>query len=194
MRLFVALTPPPDAVAELAAALAPLRAAHPGLRWLPPEQWHVTLAFLGEVDDRARADVTQRLARAAARHPAPVLAFGAAGRFGDRVLWARVQGDAGPLGRLADSVRAAARRARIPVEDRPYRPHVTLARTRAQTGLRPLVAALAGFAGREWTASDLHLVRSRLGAGPDGGALHEPLVSWPLGPGDRMPGKPRSGQ
>jgi 2'-5' RNA ligase len=178
--LFVALTPPPDAVDELAAATAALRDEHPELRWTPPEQWHLTLAFLGEVGDRAREDLAQRLARAATRYPPLTLSLGSAGRFGHRVLWTRVHGDVEPLRRLAASVQAAARRARLPVEARPYRPHLTLARARDTADLRPVVDTLAGFAGRTWVATDLQLVRSRLGAGPDGGARHEPVTEWPL--------------
>ena len=51
MRAFVALIPPAEALGELADAVAPVRAAHPGLRWTPAAQWHLTLAFLGEVDE-----------------------------------------------------------------------------------------------------------------------------------------------
>jgi RNA 2',3'-cyclic 3'-phosphodiesterase len=180
VRLFVALTPPAAVVEELVAATAGLRAERPELRWTPPEQWHLTLAFLGEVDDRAREDLLSRLGRAASRHAALRLSFGSAGRFGDRVLWTRVRGDVEPLRRLAAAVQAAARRARLPVETRPYRPHLTLARTREPTDLRPDVEALGGFSGREWVAADLHLVRSHLGAGPGRGARHEHLATWPL--------------
>jgi 2'-5' RNA ligase len=127
------------------------------------------------------------------------LALRGAGRFGDRVLWTRVlaapavePGRAAPgsgpgrdavddLRALAASVGAAARRCRIPVDDRPYRPHLTLARGRPGSDLRPLVDALRGFAGTPWTADALHLVRSRLGAGPGGTAVHEVVATWPLG-------------
>jgi 2'-5' RNA ligase len=83
--------------------------------------------------------------------------------------------------RLAASVGAAARRCGIAVDDRPYRPHLTLARGREGADLRPAVAALSGFAGCPWTADALHLVRSRLGAGPGGTAAHEIVETWPLG-------------
>jgi 2'-5' RNA ligase len=165
---------------ELLAATAQLRAAHPELRWTSPEQWHLTLAFLGEVDDRAREDVSRRLARSATRHAPLTLSFGAAGRFSDRVLWSRVHGDVDLLRRLAASVQAAARRAKVPVEDRPYRPHLTLARTREPADLRPLVEALSSFAGREWPAAEMHLVRSHLGAGPGRTARYETVTTWPL--------------
>ena len=180
MRLFVALWPPPDAVSELLAAVDEIRADAADLRWTRPEQWHLTLAFLGEVPDDKREELDERLARAAGRHPPLTLRFAGAGRFGTRLLFTKVDGDRGPLTRLADSVSAAARRSRIPVEDRPYRPHLTLARGRDGEDLRPLAARLEAFAGREWTASRLDLVESRLGQGPGRTARYASLASWPL--------------
>jgi 2'-5' RNA ligase len=214
VRAFVALVPPAGALAELETAVAPVRAAHPGLRWTPPAQWHLTLAFLGEIDEGVLPELAERLARAARRHPPTPLALAGGGRFGDRVLWTRVHaapGPAAPTGtadapsvpgspappgrvphpggprgidgvrRLAASVTAAARRSGIPVDDRPYRPHLTLARTRDGADLRPAVAALRGFTGSPWTADVVHLVRSRLGAGPGGTAAHDVVAAWPLG-------------
>jgi 2'-5' RNA ligase len=180
MRLFVAVTPPQEALDELSSATAAMRSAHPELRWTRPDQWHLTLAFLGGVDDQARSDLSTRLGRAAIQHPAMKLALHGAGRFGDRVLWTRVAGDVVALRGLAASVRAVARRARVDVEDRPYRPHLTLARGREGADLRPVVDALAGFAGRTWTADQLHLVRSHLGAGPERTSRYEISASWTL--------------
>ena len=180
MRLFVALTPPGEVVEELWASTVSLRELAPDLRWTRPDQWHVTLAFLGEVSDDVVDELARRLNRAAARHPPLALALGGGGRFGHQVLWTRVQGDRDGLRRLADSVRAAARRSGLPVEQRPYRPHVTLARADAAADLRPLVERLASWQGLQWVATRLYLVRSRLGAGPGGSALHQPIAGWPL--------------
>ena len=179
MRAFVALIPPAAVLDELATAVAPLQ-ARPDLRWTPAAQWHLTLAFLGEIDEGVLTDLETRLARAAHRHPPLELALGGAGRFGDRVLWTRVRAP-DRLRALAASVTAAARRVRIDVDDRPYRPHLTLARGRPGADLRPVVEALRGFTGTPWTADALHLVRSRLGAGPGGTAAHEVVATWPLG-------------
>ncbi len=188
VRAFVALVPPAEALAELAAAVAPLRTAHPGLRWTPAAQWHVTVAFLGEVDEGVLPALGERLSRAARRHPPPSLQLAGGGRFGDHVLWTGVHGEADRVRRLAASVSAAARRCRIAVDDRPFRPHLTLARGRDRADLRPAVALLAGFTGTPWTADAVHLVRSRLGAGPGGTAAHDVVGTWPLGrppPGER---------
>lgn len=177
----MALTPPTGVVEELQARVAALRELEPELRWSRPQQWHLTLAFLGGVGDETRGELSRRLGKAASRYPPLALSFGGGGRFGHRVLWTRVHGDRDRLRRLAGSVRAAARRSGLPDEQRPYRPHLTLARaTTTATDLRPLVDALAPYEGSGWTADELHLVRSSLGAGPGGTALHEPIRSWPL--------------
>jgi RNA 2',3'-cyclic 3'-phosphodiesterase len=189
VRLFVALWPPPDAVSELLAAVDEVRTDAPRLRWTAPEKWHLTLAFLGEVPDDRRPELEERLARAANRHPPLTLRFAGGGRFGTRVLFTRVDGDREPLVRLAASVGAAARRSRIPVDDRPYRPHLTLARGRGDDDLRPLAAQLGTFIGRAWTATSIDLVESRLGQGPDRTARYESAASWPL-TGRPLTGRP----
>lgn len=178
MRLFVALLPPPEALAEVEAAVAPCRTAWPELRWTAAEHWHITLAFLGEVEERVLDGLQARLARVAARHAPVDLAFGAAGRFGDRVLWLGVDGPRERLARLAGAVAAQAAKAGAGRPDRkPYHPHLTLARVRHQADLRPVVGELAGFSGRPWRAESMHLVRSHLGPP----LRYEPLASWSLG-------------
>ncbi len=180
VRLFVALRPPGEVVEALGTITAALREAGPELRWTPPGQWHLTLAFLGEVGDDVVDDLAGRLSRVAARYPAPSLVLGGGGRFGHRVLWTGVQGDRDVLRRLAASVRAAARRTRLQVEHRPYRPHLTVARAGNGADLRPLVERLARWQGPPWAATQLHLVCSHLGAASDGSALHERIAGWPL--------------
>lgn len=179
MRLFVAVLPPPEALAALRTVIETLPTPD-GLRWTPFEQWHLTLAFLGEVPQRRLEDLTARLERAARRYPRFELALTGGGRFGDRVLWAGVQGDREVLRRLAGSVRAAARRSGIAQEEGSYRPHLTLARAKPGTDLRAPVAELTAFDGKPWPVTEINLVRSRLGAAPGNRALHETIGTWPL--------------
>jgi 2'-5' RNA ligase len=130
MRLFVAVIPPRPVVLELRAALTTLPHGDPALRWCRPETWHVTLAFLGDVSEDALDDLKERLGRAAARNTPMELALAGGGHFGGRTLWTGVQGDRDRLGRLAESVNSVARRCHIKVDERPFRPHLTLARVR----------------------------------------------------------------
>jgi 2'-5' RNA ligase len=104
----------------------------------------------------------------------------AAGRFDDSVLFTRAAGDVDPLRRLAAATTAAARRARLAVEDRPYRPHLTLARGRPGVDLRPAADDLGSFRSTPWTLAELHLVQSLPGAGADG-SVYRTAARWPLG-------------
>lgn len=183
MRLFVAVEPPDAALAELQDAVAPLRATAPELRWTGTASWHLTLAFLGEVDDTVLPGLSARLERAANRHPPQRLAIAGGGAFPSarraQVLWAGIESDARALGSLAASVAAAARRAGAPPPDehRKYRAHLTLARCREPADVSGLTQVLAGFAGTAWTAESIHLIRSYTSAGPP---RYEDLACWPL--------------
>ena len=175
---------PDAAAAELDRAVAPLRPARPDLRWTGREAWHLTLAFLGEVDERVAVRLPPRLTRAAARYPCLTLSLGGAGAFPAsqraRVLWTGIRGDLSGLAALAASVGAGARRAGAPPanEGRSFRPHLTLARCRAPADVRTLVETLSGFAGTPWTATGIYLIRSR----PSGSPRYETLAACPLRP------------
>jgi 2'-5' RNA ligase len=182
MRLFVAVVPPDEVLAELAAAVTPLRAARPQLRWTGPADWHLTLAFLGEVPEAVLPELSIRLERAARRHPVQRLAVRGAGAFPRAaratVLWTGVDADAGPLAALAASVAAGARRAGAPPPDegRRYRPHITIARCREPVGVGDLTGALADFASTSWVATEIRLIRSNLRSEP----RYAECGRWPL--------------
>jgi 2'-5' RNA ligase len=182
MRLFVAIALPPDAATELDQVVAPLRPAWPDLRWTGRDAWHLTLAFLGEVDEAVIAGLAVRLERAARRHPSLTLWLAGAGAFPGatraRVLWTGVQGDRRELGQLAASVGAGARRAGAPpaTSGRGYQPHLTLARCRAPADVNSLVDVISSFAGTPWRATEVHLIHSRLGPHP----RYEVIGTWPL--------------
>ena len=184
MRLFVAIAPPAAVLDELDTLAGPLRGSRPDLRWTHIQAWHITLAFLGQVDEGAVARLLPRLERAARRHHRFRLAFCGAGAFPSagraNVLWSGLSGDRGALARLAESVTAGASRAGAPPPDkgRRFQPHLTLARCRTPADVTELVAALASFQGQPWTADRVHLVRSRLGATEQ--PRYSTLASWPL--------------
>lgn len=183
MRLFVAITPPAAALTELTAAVDPLRLRAPDLRWTARQAWHLTLAFLGEIDEASVPELSIRLERAARRHPPQRLAIAGGGAFPSaaraRVLWAGFSADDQALAALAASVAAGARRAGAPPPDegRKYRPHLTLARCKAPADVSSLTQELAGFSGRPWVADSIHLVRSYLTSGVP---QYENVGSWPL--------------
>jgi 2'-5' RNA ligase len=161
VRLFVSLRPPPEAVAHLRAELP---------QWpSPPERWHLTLAFLGDVAHPQPVD--DALATALEGAPAPELELASSGTFGGRTVWVGIHGDLDGLHELARRVSSAVRGAGVPLERRRFRPHLTVGRAG-----RPDPARLSGYRGPAWTAREVELVRSELGRT----ATHTVLGRYPL--------------
>ncbi|MFE7134560.1 RNA 2',3'-cyclic phosphodiesterase [Streptomyces sp. NPDC057638] len=187
MRIFAAVLPPEDARAELSRALDRARAlpGADGLRWTGRANWHFTLAFMGETDAALLPDLQERLGRAARRGEPFRLRLRGGGQFGGRALWVGAAGGISQLRLLAERSEAAARRAGVPMgEHRRYTAHLTVARNRADTPLRPFVEELHTFEGGSWEVTELCLVRSNLPTdGVPGARPRYELVSrWPLGP------------
>lgn len=186
MRLFVGLFPP-DAVTErLAMGVADARGVDDGsVRWTMPEQWHISLAFLGSVPETTVAELRRRLGRAAARHGPVELRIAGAGAFSSprraRVVWAGIEGDVEALRRLAGSVAAGARRSGVTVERRPFRPHLTVGRLSAPADVTGLLGPLGTVTTPAWTADQIALVRSHLGQGSGRRSRYETVDRWTLG-------------
>lgn len=208
MRLFASLVPSPEALAHLSLALEAVRppaaggSAHRGgLRWVDPDQWHVTLAFYGEVPDGAWPGLAESLAEHVGPLGLPQLFLRGAGSFSGRNLWIGVAGRTSQdEARLVDLSRAAAAAGEEvglrPERRERNRSHLTVARAagavrgsrdrgrRARrdapdpSPLPTLVSALAVYSGPTFRAGAVHLVHSRLGEGRGGRPAHEVIASF----------------
>ena len=177
----MAVDPPEEARAHLAAALAGLRGSPGEPRWTLPERWHLTLLFLGAVPDRQVPDLVEALGPEVAATAPGRLRLSGAGRFGSarrpQVAWIGLDGDVPALTDLAGRLARQARRLRLEVEDRPFRPHLTVGRWRpghpADGGL---VDRLHGYRGPDWPVDAVRLWESHLGPKPRYGVL----ATWPV--------------
>jgi len=126
IRLFTAVEIPESVRLRLTL----LQGSVPGARWLPPENLHLTLRFIGDVDERAAADIDEVLSTL--RSPGLELRIKGVGEFGGRdahALWAGVAPNPA-LQNLVAKIERALQRMGRPAETRKYSPHVTLARLR----------------------------------------------------------------
>jgi RNA 2',3'-cyclic 3'-phosphodiesterase len=125
-RLFSGIEIPPS----IAMSLTILRSGLNGARWIDPENYHVTLRFIGDVDGASARDFADALAEIDA--PAFELTFEGLGSFGGRkphAIWAGISRTP-ELEALQRAHERAAREAGLPPETRNFKPHVTLARLR----------------------------------------------------------------
>jgi RNA 2',3'-cyclic 3'-phosphodiesterase len=160
----------------------PLRDVPGAPRWIRPDRWHLTLLFLGAVPDVRVPPLLAAAAPAVARTPPMRLRLAGGGRFGSlrrpQVAWAGLDGDVEPLSELAARLAAAARVLRLPVEDRPFRAHLTLGRWRPRQPADGTVTdRLAGYRGPDWPVTEVRLLESFLGPEP----RYETVAGWPVG-------------
>lgn len=175
MRLFIAL----DLPLETRTALGALQDRLPaGLRPVPEENLHLTMAFLGDQPDQVIEALHEGLETL--RAPRLKLSLGGIAVYGGhrgQVLALEAEGEA-PLHELHDRIRARIRGAGVQVERRRFRPHVTLARMPGHADPGPALATLAAAHIPPFTVSSFGLYQSTL---HEDGAIYEALATYPLG-------------
>lgn len=176
LRLFVGLALP----AAAAARIMHLHHRLPGARWIAPENLHITIAFIGDVETPQAEDIHNALS--VLRCPAPTLRLKDLGSFGEahrsRALWLGIDPPRA-LDALHERVAAALRRARVKLEKRRFTPHVTIARLGEvePTAMASLLNRNIEAASAPFTPEALTLFRSYRGRD---GAHYEALESYPL--------------
>jgi 2'-5' RNA ligase len=182
MRLFVALELPAAVRENLAALLKALRAVSPQTRWVRLKNLHVTLKFIGEVPETKLAAI--RIALAGVRCDQPVaLDFRGFGFFPNekraRVFWAGIEASPN-LKTLAADIESVVEKLGIPSEQRPFSPHLTLARFEPPGLPEKLRSAIQEDAAREFGSfrtNQYHLIESKL---KPTGAEYTTLESFPF--------------
>lgn len=169
MRLFTAVVPSLDAVEHLDTFLDPRRDAG-DFRWTRPEQFHITLAFMGDAAPRRVEEYVERLATsldglaAAELHLAGAVAF-------PNVAEARVLATGVAASEALETAAVRARNAAvvsgIEVDGQRFRPHVTVARTGGRfVEMSNWVRLLDTYEGPAWTFASVAVIASHLGEGP----------------------------
>lgn len=186
MRAFLALLPPPEVVEDLVEFLEPRRDAA-DFPFVAAERWHLTLAFLPDLEERRVDDVLDRLAGALEHREQATVRLAGGGAFPDparaKVLYADVAGQPEArqeLDRLAVNARNAAAGAGARVDGQRFRPHLTLARLASARDVTRWLRVLDTYAGPDWTLDEVALVASHLGERTRRGPRYEVLATLPI--------------
>jgi 2'-5' RNA ligase len=174
VRLILAINPTAEVRRETEAATAAMRMAAPDLSWVGADRIHLTLKFLGEQPDDRLDEIQGALAAVAARHRELLMSVGGVGAFpnfrGAKVVWIGVNPNP-RLELLHHDVELACARLGFPLDGRPFRPHMTLARIKnslPEDRLREVSRAAKAMKYRsDFIARSIDLMRSDLtAAGP----------------------------
>jgi len=193
-RLFVAVPLPPASVAACRDLIDAVKAGPLGRvpRWVPVDNLHLTVRFLGETEPDLVPDVALAVLDALTGMAAFDVELAGAGMFPGprkpRTLWLGIERGSNELGALADALDAPLAPLGWPADDRPYRPHLTVARLDASSPAQgvavaeELVAAATGW-GTSFRADRAILYRSHPGGASrpgGGGPRYEAVVEVPL--------------
>ncbi len=189
LRLFVAIAVPPMVRQEIARAQGRLRRDTPtgAVRWTHPDQFHITLKFLGDVPVAQAAALEGALAPVCIPCPALRLSAHGLGFFPGahqpRVIWAGTSDAAGHLRDLHRQIDEALRAFAPPERPEKFTAHITLGRFKPghHAAIPKLVELAQDLRDRhfgDWEARDVELVRSDL---TSEGATHTVIATFPLG-------------
>jgi 2'-5' RNA ligase len=184
-RLFIAAEVPEALRAGCASLIDEFKPMLPGARWARPEGIHLTFKFLGSTEPGIVPEIGEVLSSVALETPVFDLFAGHPGVFGSRrrprVLWIAVEGDVARAASLAERIEDALEPLGFERENRPHRPHLTLARfeTDARTELpQTLLARASAMAGERIPVESLVLFQIYPGRG---GSRFVPQGRLPLG-------------
>ena len=169
MRTFIGIPLPDEQRASLVRLQQQLLASGADVRWVASEAIHVTLKFLGEIDDTQRQAIAQALQEIGKQTPSFALGLDGVGAFpstsAPRVIWVGIGEGAEPLTRLAGAIEGAVGALVCRQEPRPFSPHITLGRVRSSRGRAALTARLRNLAWSplsSWRVSAYQLYQSVL--------------------------------
>jgi len=151
------------------------------IKWVEPQNFHMTLKFLGETEAGMVSRLTNELGGVAAGVPEFVLGFSGAGTFPNerspRVVWVGVEEGLEQLFGLAQRVEEVCQTLGFEAENRPFSAHLTLGRTRRTGPIPGLKAGLEGLAGeslgRQWVDHVAVIQSTLTRSGPIYRALHK---------------------
>ncbi|HKQ51183.1 MAG TPA: RNA 2',3'-cyclic phosphodiesterase [Pyrinomonadaceae bacterium] len=186
LRVFCAVEVPSEVRERAAAHASRLRERFSEVRasWPRAENLHLTLKFLGEIEESRVALLRAAAARAAEKSTAFELTIEGAGAFpprgAPRVLWLGVKDTSGGLAQLHSRLEDECAGSGFKREERPFHPHLTLARLRAPQGTRALAQfhQETGFDAAQFPVTELIVMLSELGPR---GSRYTPLSRHALG-------------
>lgn len=183
VRTFICFNLPREVKENLAQLQTDLKKRGRGVRWARPEGMHLTLKFLGDVDEGKIPEIADAVRKAVADRPVFQVEIAGAGGFPNlhrpRVYWVGVHETSGALEALQARIENELARLGFPKEKRKFSPHLTLGRVKFNDGLKAISEILDNkvLPPMTFTANEIIVMKSQLS--PQG-STYTPLAILPL--------------
>jgi 2'-5' RNA ligase len=185
IRSFLAFELPPEIREEIGKISRELRKSRLPARWVREENIHLTIVFLGSIDENVVEDLEERVGSVVKGFTGFTAGLKGVGVFPNqwkpRVLWIGLDGDIGGLSKLRDELQDALRVFGLREEKRPFRAHLTLGRfkdrLKGDEELKWILDRYHDIASQPYCLDELVLFKSDL---RPGGPVYTKMASWPL--------------
>jgi 2'-5' RNA ligase len=184
MRVFIGIKPD-DSVREMIGdALKPFQKISTPIKWVKPENIHITLKFIGEIGPVRKDQLIDRLKNARFQSAPISLHIFGFGKFGPgenlNIFWAGIE-PSPPLKQVYDRIEETLAEMGIPRETRPFKSHLTLGRNKKHVNLKMILTLIEQYRDvsiARFTADGFHIFKSNLTAeGPIYSILEEVKLS-----------------
>ena len=182
MRTFIAIELPGQIKDALAAVIGQLKQSGADVKWVQPQNIHLTLKFLGEPDDKKVKQISEILDEVGKNHQAFQIRINSLGAFPNtkspRVLWVGIDLGDSETKKIAEDLENSICKVGIPKEEREFSSHITIGRTRSPAGKEKLTQAITimgekiGKENFNFMAGAITLFKSTL---TPKGPIYEPL-------------------
>jgi 2'-5' RNA ligase len=168
IRSFIAIETPPEVRADIARIQDGLRTTNADVRWESVEKFHITLKFLGSVEEPRLNSLADRLEEALGAFASFNMTYQGVGCFPNqhrpRIIWIGAENEDGTLSRLQETIEKVAEEMGFQREERRFHPHITIGRVKGSKNLKALVSELgsASFNPHAASIKDVLLMKSDL--------------------------------
>jgi len=186
IRSFIAIELPDDIRRSMADLIAEIRKTKTDVTWVPAENIHLTLKFLGNTDDSLIPKIKERISKKLSHYNVFYIKIVGVGCFPSekrpRVLWIGIENSA-VLNSIQKDLDAEVAGFGFAPDDRPFSPHLTIGRVRSQKGIAEMLRRLSEFRTTDFgvvEVKSIHIMKSEL---KPAGAEHTSIAEIPIGTG-----------
>lgn len=182
-RSFIAIDTAPEVKAAIIEVEEKLRATDAEVRWESIEKFHITLKFLGNVDEAKLHSIENQLEEALDPFPAFTMTYQNVGCFPNqhhpRVVWIGAENEDGTLIRIQETIEGVSESFGFQREERQFHPHITIGRVKGARNLKALVSELGNttFAPHSSLIKEILMMKSDL---KPTGSVYTVLCRFPL--------------